>query len=89
MPEPQPISCGKYSQGIPVCSTNKIPVNTLRSSSRLRPGNRCRLGTFGINDSTSSHSSSLTNTLAICAPILAIEVDATAFATDQRVPAFR
>ena len=41
-PEPQPISCGRYSQGIPVCNTNKIPVNTFRSSIRFRPGNRCR-----------------------------------------------
>src|SRR5581483_8501926 len=39
-PEPHPISCGRYSHGIPVRSTNKIPVNTLRSSIRLRPGNR-------------------------------------------------
>ena len=67
-PEPQPISCGKYSHGIPVCSTNKIPVSTLRSSIRFLPGKRCRLGTFGISGSTSSHNSSDTNTLAICAP---------------------
>src|SRR5439155_21934255 len=32
IPEPQPISCGRYSHGIPVCSTKRIPVNTLRSS---------------------------------------------------------
>jgi hypothetical protein len=89
MPEPQPISCGKYSHGIPVCSTNRIPVNTLRSSIRLRPGNRCRLGTFGISGSTSCHNSSSTSALAICAPILSVEVDAAAFAADQRVPAFR
>jgi len=25
IPEPQPISCGRYSHGIPVCNTNKIP----------------------------------------------------------------
>src|SRR5439155_19743845 len=67
IPEPQPISCGKYSHGIPVCKTNKIPVSTLRSSSRLRPGNRCRLGTFGINGSTNPHSSSDTNGFAIVA----------------------
>ena len=84
-PEPQPISCGKYSHGIPVWSTNKIPVSTLRSSIRLRPGKRCRLGTFGINGSTRSHNSSDTNTLAICAP--KVEVDAANFATDHRDPA--
>ena len=88
MPEPQPISCGRYSHGIPVCSTNKIPVNTLRSSSRFRPGNRCRLGTTGINGSTSPHSSSDTNGLAIVA-ILSHEVDDTHFVSEQRVPPLR
>lgn len=47
---------------------NKIPVSTLRSSSRLRPANRCRLGTFGISGSISSHSSSDTSGFAICTP---------------------
>ena len=36
--EPKPGSCGTNSHGIPVCSTNKMPDSTLRSSSRLRPG---------------------------------------------------
>ncbi len=43
-PEPQPISCGRYSHGIAVRNTNKIPVSTFRSSIRFRPGNWCRLG---------------------------------------------
>ena len=88
MPEPQPISCGRYSQGIPVCNTNKIPVNTFRSSSRFRPGNRCRRFTSGINGSTSPHNSSDTNCLAIVA-ILSHEVDDTRFVSEPRVPAFR
>jgi hypothetical protein len=88
MPEPQPISCGRYSQGIPVCNTNKIPVSTLRSSSRLRPGKRCRLGTFGTSGSIKPHNSSDTNGLAIVA-ILSHEVDDTRFVSDRRVPAFR
>jgi len=88
IPEPQPISCGKYSHGIPVCKTNKIPVSTLRSSIRFRPGNRCRRSTFGISGSISSHNSSNTNGLAIVA-ILSHEVDDTHFVSELRVPAFR
>ena len=38
MPEPKPSSCGSRGQAIPVVSTNRIPFNTWRSSSRLRPG---------------------------------------------------
>ena len=30
IPEPQPISCGRYSHGMPVLSTNRIPVKTSR-----------------------------------------------------------
>jgi len=35
IPDPRPISCGRYSERIPVCNTNRIPLNTFRSSSRL------------------------------------------------------
>jgi len=38
IPDPQPSSCGRCSQPIPVLSTNTIPVKTRRSSIRLRPG---------------------------------------------------
>jgi hypothetical protein len=31
MPEPHPISLGRLSHGIPVVSTNRIPVNTGRA----------------------------------------------------------
>jgi hypothetical protein len=37
MPEPQPISCGRYSHPIPVLSTKRIPVSTARSSQGGRP----------------------------------------------------
>jgi hypothetical protein len=81
-------SRGRCSQGIPVFNTNKIPVNTLRSSIRFRPGYRCRRFTFGISGSTKPHSSSLTNGCAI-ALILPNEVDSTPFVSETRVPAFR
>lgn len=42
MPQPHPNSWGKYSQGIPVMSTNKTPVNASRLPMGLRPGNRKR-----------------------------------------------
>jgi len=38
IPQPKPSSCGTCSQPIPVCSTNKIPCKTLRSSRGLQPG---------------------------------------------------
>ena len=31
IPEPQPISSGRYSHGVPVRNTNRIPVSTFRS----------------------------------------------------------
>ena len=37
MPQPKPSSCGRCSQPIPVCSTNKIPCNASRSVERLAP----------------------------------------------------
>jgi len=37
MPHPQPISCGKSSQGMPVFSTNMMPVKARRSSIGFRP----------------------------------------------------
>ncbi len=38
IPDPQPISWGKSSHGIPVFRTNRMPVRTRRSGTRLRPG---------------------------------------------------
>ncbi len=37
MPDPQPISCGSISQGMPVRSTNKMPLSAARSSTGGRP----------------------------------------------------
>ena len=37
MPEPQPSSWGKYSQGQPVRSTNRMPVSVCRFDTRGRP----------------------------------------------------
>lgn len=37
IPDPQPISCGRSSHGIPVFNTNKIPVNAARSGTLGRP----------------------------------------------------
>jgi hypothetical protein len=44
MPEPQPISSGRYSQGMPVFSTNRMPLRACRWLIGLRPGYRRRLG---------------------------------------------
>ena len=69
MPEPQPISWGKSSQGIPVFNTKRIPVRTWRSSSGLRPGyrNRRRFG-GGRNGAMNSHNSSSKIGLAMEVP---------------------
>lgn len=69
MPEPQPISCGKSSQGIPVFNTKRIPVRTWRLSSGLRPGYRNRRGAGGgRNGAMNSHNSSLKIGLAMKVP---------------------
>jgi len=50
MPEPQPISRGSISHGMPDRKTNRMPLNTRRSSSGLRPGcvlRRCLIGKSG------------------------------------------
>jgi hypothetical protein len=59
MPDPHPISLGRYSQGMPVLSTNNIPVSAARLSIGFRPGFRRRrfLG-GGNNGSISFHNPS-------------------------------
>lgn len=66
IPEPQPISFGSISQGIPEMSTNKTPLSTLRLSNGFRPGcrRRRRLGA-GSSGSITDHSSSSTKSRAI------------------------
>src|SRR5215217_3706968 len=63
-PEPQPISWGNISQGMPLFSTKMMPLRAARSSTRGLPP--CGLGASdGSSGSMISHSSSLTNSLAI------------------------
>jgi hypothetical protein len=40
VPDPQPISCGSMFQGMPLRSTNRMPVKTARSGIGLRPAYR-------------------------------------------------
>ena len=65
IPEPQPISCGSISQGMPDCKTNRMPVSTRRSSSRLRPGCVLRRRLTGNSGQIISHNSSSTSSRAI------------------------
>ena len=59
MPEPHPNSFGRYSQGMPVLRTNKIPVSAARLSIGLRPGFfRRRFFGGGSIGPSSSHNSS-------------------------------
>ena len=64
MPQPQPISCGRYSHGMPVLSTKRIPVRVARSGTRGRPPLGLG-GSGGMNGSIRSHSSSVSSGLAI------------------------
>ena len=57
IPLPHPSSRGRSSHGIPVLSTNTIPVSTLRSSSRRRPP-LGRAGWAGSRGSILFHNSS-------------------------------
>src|SRR5262249_25603556 len=66
MPQPQPISLGRFSPGIPVLRTKRRPVSALRSPKGLRPGKRKRRGLRGgSRGSRRDHNSSETSGLAI------------------------
>ena len=52
IPLPQPISWGRYSHGIPVLRTKRIPISAWRFPRGLRPGNRLRRG-FGAGSNGS------------------------------------
>ena len=69
MPLPQPSSCGSNSQGIPVRSTNRIPLSAWRCPIGLRPGYRQRRF-FGAGKigSINAHSVSSKIGLAMFAP---------------------
>lgn len=60
IPQPQPISCGRSSQPIPVFNTNNIPVRAPRFDIGVRPGYRNLRFFSGINGFMISHNSSLT-----------------------------
>ena len=63
-PEPQPISWGSISQGMPLLSTNKIPLNASRWPTGLRPAYcRLRFPCAGSNGSISFHKPSSTRGL--------------------------
>ena len=60
-----PISCGRYSQGIPVRRTNTIPEKAARSGARGRPRrDRCEGGS-GSSEATIAQSSSSTSVRGI------------------------
>src|SRR5829696_36024 len=63
-PEPQPISWGNISQGMPLFSTKMMPLRAARSSTRGLPPSGLG-GSSGKSGSMISHSSLLTNSLAI------------------------
>jgi hypothetical protein len=67
MPQ-QPISCGKSSQGMPVLSTNRMPLRHTRSSVRGLPPLALG-GCLGRIGSTSAHNSSGTNSLPIASSL--------------------
>ena len=64
IPDPQPICWGSISQGMPLFSTNRMPVRVARSSTRGLPPLGLG-GSSGSSGSITSHSSSVTSFLAI------------------------
>jgi hypothetical protein len=54
IPEPNPRSCGRSSQPIPVCSTNRMPCRHRRSGNGRGPG--ALSGHGGSNGSINAHS---------------------------------
>jgi hypothetical protein len=70
IPEPQPISFGSISQGIPLFSTKTIPVRAARSLMRGLPPWGFG-GSGGRSGAMVSHSSSVTSSLAMfsCYPL--------------------
>ena len=64
MPEPQPISWGSISQGMPDLRTKMMPVKQARSGTRGRPPVGLG-GSGGSSGATTAHNSSLTRGLAM------------------------
>lgn len=71
IPLPHPISFGRYSQGIPVRNTKRIPVNAFRLLTGGRPP-LGRAGGLGNNGSMISHNSSERSGLAMTLSSLTI-----------------
>src|SRR5258706_8374894 len=73
IPLPHPISAGKYSQRMPVFSTNRIPVSAARSDTRGRPPLGFG-GSGGSSGATRAHNASGNSSFAMApssmAPIL-------------------
>jgi hypothetical protein len=67
-PEPQPISWGSISQGMPLRKTKTIPVRQARSSTGGRPRLPGRALCRGSSGATASQSSSGTNGSAMATP---------------------
>ncbi len=68
MPDPHPISCGKYSHGNPVLRINKIPVNVARLSKRGLPplglaGSGGKRGEINNHNSSSKSGFAMQNSL--------------------------
>ena len=74
IPDPHPISCGRYSHGIPVRKTNRIPVSAPRLGTAGRP---LLLGSLsgGKRGSMSVHSSSGSISRAICSSMQPVAVN--------------
>lgn len=64
MPEPQPISRGRYSQGMPDFRTKRMPVRAARSDTRGRPPNGL-FGCWGNSGSIVAHSVSVSSGAAM------------------------
>jgi hypothetical protein len=64
MPQPQPISCGSISQGMPLFSTNRMPVSAARSETGGRPPFGFGRG-GGNSGATTAHSSAETRGFAM------------------------
>jgi hypothetical protein len=69
MPEPQPISFGNISHGMPERRTNTIPVSTRRSHKGNRPAWRLRRRFLGSSGSMCFHSSSSISGCGIRSPL--------------------
>lgn len=78
IPLPQPSSCGRYSHGIPVFSTNRMPVRAARFGTRGRPPFGLA-GSAGRRGSIRFQSASDTNGLPTDPTVITTELPANPF----------